>query len=53
MGRYILNTATGAASPAVYVKQGDKGYTLDFEIHNDFARARFFCCEITVPYLLR
>ena len=34
MGRYILNTATGTASPAVYVKQYDKGYTLDFEIRN-------------------
>lgn len=32
MGRYILNTATGTASPAVYVKQNDKGYALDFEI---------------------
>ena len=34
MGRYILNTATGTASPAVYVKQNDKGYALDFEIRN-------------------
>lgn len=34
MGRYILNTATGTASPAVYVKQYDKEYTLDFEIRN-------------------
>ena len=34
MGRYVLNTATGAASPAVYVKQYDKEYTLDFEIRN-------------------
>ncbi len=34
MGRYVLNTATGTASPAVYVKQYDKEYTLDFEIHN-------------------
>lgn len=34
MGRYILNTATGTASPAVYVKQYDKGYTLDFEIRD-------------------
>ena len=35
MGRYILNTATGTASPAVYVKQNDKGYALDFEIRNN------------------
>lgn len=34
MGRYILNTATGTASPAVYVKQNDKGYAIDFEIRN-------------------
>lgn len=34
MGRYILNAATGTASPAVYVKQNDKGYALDFEIRN-------------------
>lgn len=34
MGRYVLNTATGTASPAVYVKQYDKEYTLDFEIRN-------------------
>lgn len=34
MGRYILNTATGGASPAVYVKQNDRNYTLDFEIRN-------------------
>ena len=34
MGRYILNTATGAASPAVYVKQYDRDYALDFEIRN-------------------
>lgn len=34
MGRYVLNTATRTASPAVYVKQYDKEYTLDFEIRN-------------------
>lgn len=34
MGRYVLNTATGTASPAVYVKQYDKEYTLDFEIRD-------------------
>ena len=34
MGTYTLNTASGATPPAVFVKQYDKGYAIDFKIYN-------------------
>lgn len=51
MGRYVLNTATGTASPAVYVKQYDKEYTLDFEIRNGFEVYDLTGCIILVNLL--
>ena len=51
MGRYILNTATGAASPAVYVKQYDRDYALDFEIRNGSEVFDLTGCTILVNLL--
>lgn len=51
MGRYILNTATGTASPAVYVKQNDRGYTLDFEIRNGADIFNLTGCTVLVNLL--
>lgn len=51
MGRYILNTATGAASPAVYVKQYDRDYALDFEIRNGSEAFDLTGCTILVNLL--
>lgn len=31
---YTINTASGATPPAVFVKQYDKGYAIDFKIYN-------------------
>jgi len=51
MGRYILNTATGTASPAVYVKQYDRDYALDFEIRNGSEVFNLTGCTILVNLL--
>lgn len=51
MGRYILNTATGTASPAVYVKQNDRGYALDFEIRNGADVLNLTGCTVLVNLL--
>jgi microcystin-dependent protein len=51
MGRYILNTATGAASPAVYVKQYDRDYALDFEIRNGSEVFNLTGCTILINLL--
>lgn len=51
MGRYVLNTATGTASPAVYVKQYDRGYTLDFEIHKGTDIFNLTGCTVLVNLL--
>ena len=51
MGRYILNTATGTTSPAVYVKQNDRGYALDFEIRNGSEVYELTGCIILVNLL--
>lgn len=34
MSTYTLNIATGSTPPAVFVKQYDKGYAIDFKIYN-------------------
>lgn len=48
MGTYTLNTASGTTPPAVFVKQYDKGYLIDFKIYNGLEIYDLTGCTIIV-----